>query len=97
VLNTKGEATRATAVSVVGEFQVSQVLRRQGQPGPKAGVRQRAEQLGVADFDEVIRLDPSCSDAWNNRGNVWRSQGEYDTALADYTEAIRLDPSQHYP
>ena len=34
---------------------------------------------------------------YNNRGNLWDYQNEYDKAIADYTEAIRLDPSNPTP
>ena len=43
----------------------------------------------IADFSEVIRLNPDLAEAWNNRGNAWKEQGELKKAIDDYEEAIR--------
>jgi tetratricopeptide (TPR) repeat protein len=47
----------------------------------------------IADYTEVIRLDPKKAGAFNNRGNAWSFKGDNDRAIADYTEAIGLDPN----
>jgi len=47
----------------------------------------------IADFDQVLQLDPNFVSAYNNRGVAWRGKGEYDRAIADYDQAIRLDPN----
>ena len=39
--------------------------------------------------DDLIKL---LSIAYNNRGNAYLGEGEYDTAIADYDKAIALDP-----
>jgi tetratricopeptide (TPR) repeat protein len=44
-------------------------------------------------FDEVIRIDPEYSLAWNNKGYALSKQGKYDEAIKAYDEAIRLDPN----
>src|SRR5438552_956098 len=46
----------------------------------------------IADYDEVIRLDPKDVFAYIYRGCAYERQGDYDKAIADYDEAIRLDP-----
>jgi len=46
----------------------------------------------IADYTEVIKLDPKHTDAYNNRGNAYYNKNNYDQAIADYTEAIRLNP-----
>ena len=46
----------------------------------------------IADYNEVIRLDPIYAKAYCDRGNAWRNKGDLDRAIADYNEAIRLDP-----
>ena len=46
----------------------------------------------IADFTEVIRLDPKAAHAYTGRGGAWSERAEYDKAIADFTEAIRLDP-----
>jgi tetratricopeptide (TPR) repeat protein len=47
----------------------------------------------IADFDEVIRLDPQYVKAYVYRASAWYRKTEYDKAIRDYTEAIRLDPT----
>jgi tetratricopeptide (TPR) repeat protein len=46
----------------------------------------------IAEYDEAIRLNPDYSEAFNNRGNDRRAQGDLAGASADYDEPIRLDP-----
>ena len=43
-------------------------------------------------YDESIRLDPNCSEAWADRGLVLFRLGRYKEALKSYNESIRLDP-----
>ena len=40
------------------------------------------------------RLAPKSALAFNNRGNVWDDEKNFDKAIADYDEAIRINP--HY-
>jgi tetratricopeptide (TPR) repeat protein len=47
--------------------------------------------MQLADYIEVIRLDPQNPKAYNNRGWYHTEKGEHDKAIADYTEAIRID------
>jgi len=46
----------------------------------------------IADYTEVIQLNPKNLNAYLIRGDTWLEKGEYDKAIADYTEVIRLDP-----
>ena len=46
----------------------------------------------MADYGEVIRLDPKNASAYNARGAIWHIKREYDKATADFDEAIRIDP-----
>ncbi len=45
-------------------------------------------ERAIADYNEVIRLDPSYSHAYGNRGLVYRAKGDLDRAIADYSKAI---------
>ncbi|NVN88279.1 MAG: tetratricopeptide repeat protein [Rhodopseudomonas sp.] len=47
-------------------------------------------ELAFADFDEAIRLDPSSSLAYMNRGFTNWATKHYDRAIADFSEDIRL-------
>src|SRR5215510_8072438 len=51
------------------------------------------DEAAIADYSEIIKLDPTSAVAHFNRGNVRDRLGEQDLAIKDYTEAIRLDPS----
>jgi tetratricopeptide (TPR) repeat protein len=46
----------------------------------------------IADFTEVIRVNPQSADAYNQRGDVYVSLGSFDEGIADFTAAIALDP-----
>jgi tetratricopeptide (TPR) repeat protein len=50
-------------------------------------------EIAIDDLNEAILLDPTYPAAYNDRGNVWRDNKEYDKAIADFTEAIRVDPN----
>src|SRR5271154_3400910 len=46
----------------------------------------------VAAYSEAIRLDPTNSVAFTNRGSAKKAKGDLDGAIADENEAIRLNP-----
>jgi len=54
----------------------------------KKGDNERA----IADYTEVIRLNPNDAHAFNNRGFRYFKKGDNHRAIADYNETIRLDP-----
>ena len=49
-------------------------------------------QDALADFDQVISLDPYHPDYYLDRGNLHRRLGDNERALADYETAIRVGP-----
>jgi tetratricopeptide (TPR) repeat protein len=55
--------------------------------------RQERKEFDIAlgDCNEAIRLDPTSTSVYSNRGNLWYHKREYDKAIADYNEASRLD------
>lgn len=54
-----------------------------------AAARTRAS---IADLDEALRLDPSLSYAWYDKGWMLAAMQDYTSALQCYTSAIGLDP-----
>lgn len=46
----------------------------------------------IADYDGVLRLDPSHADIHNTRGELWRKKGDLPKAVADFAAAIKLNP-----
>jgi tetratricopeptide (TPR) repeat protein len=47
----------------------------------------------VADFDQLIKLDPGNALAYYNRGLTLRNRGEVDRAIADFSAALKLNAS----
>jgi tetratricopeptide (TPR) repeat protein len=63
-----------------------------------AALDQHDYDTAIAEFTEVIRLDPTADAAYHNRANAYADKKEYAKAVADYEQAIRLapdDPTGH--
>jgi len=60
----------------------------------RAGVYTRKDQIdrAIADYDTVLRLDPSLADIFNARGELWWKKGDRPKALADFAAALKLNP-----
>ena len=52
--------------------------------------KQSMHDAGVADYTQVIRLDPDHVKAYNNRGNAYAKQGNKAKAEADFAKADSL-------
>jgi len=48
--------------------------------------------LAIADFTEVIKLEPEDAFAYHRRGTAYILKGEYDLAIKDFSEVIRIIP-----
>jgi len=57
----------------------------------KASQRPAGLQYALADFNKAISLDPNYTQAYANRGLVYRKTGKLDLAQADYDKALSLD------
>jgi len=44
--------------------------------------------LALANFNEVIQLDPNYAPSYNGRGLVWDRFAKFDLAIQDFTKAI---------
>jgi len=51
----------------------------------------------IADYTEMIRIDPNDAEAYLARGNAFAELGDHRGAIADYSEAIRVDPKSADP
>jgi len=62
----------------------------------RAGAYDRNDQIdrAIGDYDTALRFDPTLSDIFNARGELWRRKGDRPRALADFGAAIKLNP-QH--
>lgn len=48
--------------------------------------------LAIADYNEVLHLDPSDALTYYERGRAYEDKDDNQRALADFNQAIRLDP-----
>ena len=62
----------------------------------RAGAYDRKDMIdrAIGDYDRALRLDPTLSDIFNIRGELWRRKGDRPRALQDFAAAIKLNP-QH--
>jgi tetratricopeptide (TPR) repeat protein len=60
----------------------------------RAHAVRKAYDQAVADYTQVLRLDPKYAWAYYSRGNAYFALKAYDRAVADYSEALRLDPEK---
>ena len=56
------------------------------------GERAKAE----ADFEEALRIDPSCAKTFFERGEALAKANQFPGALAEYRKAFRLDPQPQF-
>lgn len=46
----------------------------------------------IAEYDEAIKINPNCIDAYNNRAIAKSTLKDYSGALADWNKVIELNP-----
>ena len=46
----------------------------------------------LADFNQVLKINPKHAEAYNNRGSIFTAKGQYDQAIADFNQALKLNP-----
>jgi tetratricopeptide (TPR) repeat protein len=54
---------------------------------------QQQWDAAIADYNQVLDLDPQEAGALNNRGNAEAGLGDWEAAIADYETAADLDPN----
>ncbi len=57
-------------------------------------LEEAAPSKAIADYTNIIRLDPQNAGAYRGRAGVFAYLKDYRRALEDYTRAIELDPSE---
>jgi tetratricopeptide (TPR) repeat protein len=57
-----------------------------------AALEQGNWDVAIAQYTQVIAINPKSSIAYNDRGTARQSQGDLDGALKDFTQALALDP-----
>ena len=51
------------------------------------------QELAIADFDEVLKIDLQDTAALGNRGRAYQARGQYDRAIADFSALIGMLPA----
>jgi tetratricopeptide (TPR) repeat protein len=69
------------------------ILARAYESRARAYFEVRDFDHAIADYSQVIQLNPQDRYAYLCRGNANRYKRSFDQAIADYSEAIRLDPN----
>jgi tetratricopeptide (TPR) repeat protein len=59
--------------------------------------RKKDYDKALADYEAAIKLVPTESVFYRDRGNIALARKDYDKALADYDKSIELDPSYVVP
>lgn len=59
-----------------------------------AFARQDQADRAIADYDALLRLDPTRADIFNARGELHWKKGDRPRAVADFSAALKLDPGQ---
>jgi tetratricopeptide (TPR) repeat protein len=73
----------------VGPEARAEAYRHRGETNDSIGQKERA----VADYTEVIRLEPDDMRAYFARGEIYQSRGDHDLAIADFSEFVRREPT----
>jgi tetratricopeptide (TPR) repeat protein len=58
----------------------------------RQGAGNKKYDLAIADYSEIIRLDPKCAEALGNRGEIYLAKGDHDHAISDFDEALKIKP-----
>jgi tetratricopeptide (TPR) repeat protein len=56
-----------------------------------------SNRCAIADFDQVIKLDPKFALSYYDRGVAYSRKANYDRAIADFDLAIQLNPKLRSP
>jgi tetratricopeptide (TPR) repeat protein len=49
-------------------------------------------ELAIADFTNVLEINPASAQAYNNRGAAYTEKAEYEQAMSDLNKALKLNP-----
>jgi tetratricopeptide (TPR) repeat protein len=58
-----------------------------------AFARQGQADRAIADYDALLRLDPTLANIFNARGELYWKKGDRPRAVADFSAALKLDPN----
>jgi tetratricopeptide (TPR) repeat protein len=44
----------------------------------------------ISEYNKAIEINPRCTEAYFNRGNIYQRWGQFDHAISDYNKAIEI-------
>ena len=59
-------------------------------PGAAAYAMLGQLEQAIEDYDQAIRLNPECAEAYYGRGFIYKEQGKKDEAIVDFEKFITL-------
>ena len=78
--------------SAYTEFYKGFTCQERGDSVQNQAKKQKWYHDAIGHYTESIDLNPDHANTYNNRGNAYRSKGEFDRAIRDYNTAIDLSP-----
>ena len=76
------------------EFHKGLAYQREADESKTREEKDRYYKNAIRHYAEAIKLKPNFANAYNNRGNVYRSTGDFDAAIQDFNDAINLGPEK---
>lgn len=52
--------------------------------------------LAIADYSQIIEVNPGALIAYINRGRIYDRKGDYDLAIADFSQVIKINQEYEY-
>ncbi len=87
------DVTISSCTRVIDDMRLRPEVRAEaymtrGEANDSTGQKEEA----IADYTDVIRLQPDDTRAYFARGQIYQSQGDHDHAIADFSEFVRVAP-----
>jgi tetratricopeptide (TPR) repeat protein len=79
----------AASVVMNAQHESAAVIARHADQALRSGYYERA----IADFQQLLKLQPNSAPAWSNLGSAWFAKGEFSRASHAYMHASHLQPA----
>jgi Flp pilus assembly protein TadD len=79
----------AASVVLYAQHQSSAVLAQHADQALRSGYYEQA----IADFQQLLKLEPNSAPAWSNLGSAWFAKGDFSMASRAYVHASQLQPA----
>jgi Flp pilus assembly protein TadD len=79
----------AASVALYAQHQSAAVLAQHGDQALRSGYYEQA----IADYQQLLKLEPNSAPAWSNLGSAWFAKGDFTVASRAYVHASQLQPA----